>query len=73
MKRRSAFTSTASLKEAARTFKAMGETIKQNTPGPEALWQGFLETHVYSPALPFLIGIALLLLFGEPLAFAALT
>lgn len=57
-----------SLKDAERTLAGMGKTIRQNTPGPSQLWQGFLETHIYSPALPFLIGIAFLLLFGEPIA-----
>ncbi len=56
-----------SLEEAKRTLKGMGKTIAHNTPGPKHLWQGFLETHVYSPAFPFLVLIGLLLLFGQPL------
>lgn len=54
-------------KDVERTLKGMGKTIKQNTPGPKQLGQGFLETHVYSPAFPFLVMIGFLLLFGEPI------
>lgn len=53
-----------SLKDAERTLKGMGKTIHHNAPGPNALWQGFKETH--TPALPVFIAIAVLLAFGEP-------
>lgn len=56
-----------SLKDAGHTIKGIGKTIWQNAPGPRELGQGFLETHFFSPALPFLVGIAFLLLFGEPI------
>jgi hypothetical protein len=56
-----------SLEDAKRTLRGMGNTVWRNTPGPSALWQGFLQTHVFSPAAPFLVLIVFMLLFGEPI------
>ena len=53
-------------KQAGPILKGMGTTIAQNTPGPKELAYGFRETA--RGIWVVWVFIALLLLFGEPIA-----
>ena len=54
-----------SLKDAERTLKGMGKTIKQNTPGPKELLYGARETA--RGIWPIWVLILLMYFFAEPI------